>query len=206
MTGIYKITSPTGKVYVGQSVNLKRRIRDYTNNCKSQTRVIDSFNTHGADSHSFMVIEECDISIMNDRERYWQEFYDVCGDNGLNCLLTQTDTKKRKMSDQSKIKMRNSQLGKKHNPETILKMIDYHAKNPMTAEKKHKLLLANYRKRIDLSNTKYNNLTAVNRSLKPSYWFFKCDCGRIKEYSSAIVKSGKRKDCGCLIHKKIISK
>ena len=29
MIGIYKITSPTGKIYIGQSINLKRRFRDY---------------------------------------------------------------------------------------------------------------------------------------------------------------------------------
>ena len=40
MIGIYKITSPTGKIYIGQSVNIKNRIRRYKNiDCKSQTKL-----------------------------------------------------------------------------------------------------------------------------------------------------------------------
>ena len=27
--GIYKITSPTGRIYIGQSKNIKQRFRDY---------------------------------------------------------------------------------------------------------------------------------------------------------------------------------
>ena len=29
MIGIYKITSPTNRVYIGQSVNIKKRFRSY---------------------------------------------------------------------------------------------------------------------------------------------------------------------------------
>lgn len=30
--GIYKLTSPSGKVYIGQSINLKNRFRHYKSN------------------------------------------------------------------------------------------------------------------------------------------------------------------------------
>jgi hypothetical protein len=31
IVGIYKITSPSGKVYIGQSINIERRIKEYKN-------------------------------------------------------------------------------------------------------------------------------------------------------------------------------
>jgi len=31
-TGIYKWTSPSGKYYIGQAINLKRRYREFTTN------------------------------------------------------------------------------------------------------------------------------------------------------------------------------
>ena len=39
VSGIYKITSPTGKIYIGQSSNIKRRMVEHiyrakTSNCK----------------------------------------------------------------------------------------------------------------------------------------------------------------------------
>ena len=40
------------------------------------------------------VIEECEIGQLNERERYYQEFYNVLSVNGLNCQLVKTNDKK----------------------------------------------------------------------------------------------------------------
>ena len=44
MVGIYKITSPSGKIYIGQSNNLIQRQKDYikTIHCKGQVRLYNS--------------------------------------------------------------------------------------------------------------------------------------------------------------------
>ena len=40
MVGIYKITNPSGKIYIGQSVNIDNRISSYKNlKCKNQTKL-----------------------------------------------------------------------------------------------------------------------------------------------------------------------
>ena len=40
--GIYKITSPTGKIYIGQSANIKSRITNYKNaRCKCQQKSLE---------------------------------------------------------------------------------------------------------------------------------------------------------------------
>ena len=92
MTGIYKITSPTNKVYIGQSVNIERRFYSYLkpHNCKKQPRLFNSFVKHGVQNHIFQIIKECLITELNYFERLYQDFYDCIGINGLNCVLTKS--------------------------------------------------------------------------------------------------------------------
>jgi len=53
--GIYKITSPTGKIYIGQSVDIDRRFRCYVNlhHVKSQRKLHYSLLKHGAKFHQY---------------------------------------------------------------------------------------------------------------------------------------------------------
>ena len=48
----------------------------------------------------------------------------------------------------------------------------------------------------DISNQKFNKLTAISYSGK-GYWLFKCDCGNKKVMQSGCVKRLKTKSCGC---------
>lgn len=93
MVGIYKITNPIGKIYIGQSIELHIRKRHYKKgHCKGQPRIIRSINKYGWENHTFEVIENCEVKLLNERERYWQEYYNVTGEMGLNCLLTGTSS------------------------------------------------------------------------------------------------------------------
>lgn len=50
----------------------------------------------------------------------------------------------------------------------------------------------------DLTNKKFNNLTAIKCIERtPTKWLFKCDCGNEKIIRSDVVISGKVKSCGC---------
>ena len=61
MKGIYKITSPSGKVYIGQSIDIERRFRHYKRMvCKDQVKVYNSFLKYGVDAHIFEILELCD--------------------------------------------------------------------------------------------------------------------------------------------------
>jgi group I intron endonuclease len=122
MIGIYKITSPSGRIYIGQSIDIERRWSTYYNkDCKAQIKLNRSFEKYGKDKHTFEIIEECEIEQLNTRERYWQEIYD-CLENGLNCLLTQTDEKPKVLSAETRQKISSSRLGQKASEETLLKM------------------------------------------------------------------------------------
>jgi len=121
MVGIYKITSPSNKIYIGQSVDIKRRWRDYTIYECHIGRLKNSLKKYGHENHIFEIIEECSIELLNERERYFQDFYDVLGENGLNLLLTKTDEKKLVVSKETREKLRILNTGKKHSEETKMK-------------------------------------------------------------------------------------
>jgi group I intron endonuclease len=107
--GIYKITNPKGKIYIGQSINLEKRINDYKylNYSKNQYKLYNSFQKYGIDSHIFEIIEICEIHNLNNRERYWQDFYDVLH-NGLNLILTTNDNCLPIVSKETKEKIKKS--------------------------------------------------------------------------------------------------
>jgi group I intron endonuclease len=113
MIGIYKITSPTNKVYIGQSTNIERRFKNYKSisQTKGQVMLHNSFKKHGIDNHIFEVIEECCVELLNERERYYQDFYDVLN-GGLNCLLTDTKDSIKVYSAESIERIRQGNLGK----------------------------------------------------------------------------------------------
>lgn len=87
---IYKITAPNGAVYVGQTINLRKRKSDYR--ClrfKKQTQLWNNCQKYNWNpSDTFEVIDEClcgeDKVFLNEREIYWISFYDSYR-NGINC-------------------------------------------------------------------------------------------------------------------------
>ena len=136
MVGIYKITSPSNRIYIGQSINIETRFSRYkSKDCKSQTILYNSFVKYGVENHKFEIITLCYEEQLNEFERDFQEAYNVIGKNGLNCMLTKTTDKSGQVSesfrqkhigkiitDEAKIKMRNAKLGGKLSKEHKLKL------------------------------------------------------------------------------------
>jgi group I intron endonuclease len=115
MIGIYKITNPKGRIYIGQSIDIQKRFRTYislNSKTKRQIKLYRSLLKYGQHEHSFEIIEECNIELLNERERYWQDFHKVL-ENGLNCVLTKTNVLRMVVSDEKREKARQQMLGKK---------------------------------------------------------------------------------------------
>lgn len=112
MIGIYKITSPTGRIYIGQSIDIERRRKMYVNNhCKKQQKLYASLCKYGFSEHDFEVIEECEWDLLNEREEYWIEFYGTFNsDLGLN--LSSGGLNKR-VSEETKLKISKGNTGNK---------------------------------------------------------------------------------------------
>jgi len=112
MIGIYKITSPTGKIYIGQSINIPFRWNQYKLLHKTVIgrKLYHSLKKHGWESHHKEIIEECDINQLDKREVYWGIYFDVLGKNGLNGKLGESNGI---FNDESKQKISKALMGRK---------------------------------------------------------------------------------------------
>lgn len=91
---IYKITSPSNRIYVGQTNDFNKRLFSHKHSIKKKKTnnviLINSFRKHGFDEHVFEIIEECDDNVLNEREIFWiKELNTFNGDNpfGMNMTL-----------------------------------------------------------------------------------------------------------------------
>lgn len=84
---IYKITSPTGRVYIGQSYNVKDREYRYSKaKCSGQPKIYNSIIKHGWESHRFEIICSGRYTITH-LDKLEQDFIAAFESikNGLNC-------------------------------------------------------------------------------------------------------------------------
>lgn len=141
MIGIYKITNPKNKIYIGQSVNIEKRWKRYKQLCHSdlngQHLLYRSFIKYGIQAHKFEVVHVCDKEMLNMLEKYYVDLYQSFNTkNGLNLKdgggrPTFSDIARKKMSNskkgrivtaKTKALMSLAQKGKKHSEETKIKM------------------------------------------------------------------------------------
>lgn len=81
---IYKITSPSNKIYIGQTTDIKKRITYYKNNhCKSQKILHKSIEKYGWDQHVMEVIKETDN--VEDLNRLEIEYIEIYKLNKIKC-------------------------------------------------------------------------------------------------------------------------
>lgn len=83
--GIYKITSPSGKVYIGQSRHIYKRWSAHRRDTRTNSHIANSIKKYGHLKHVFEIIHECSSEELNDLERNYIRIYN--SDNkkvGLN--------------------------------------------------------------------------------------------------------------------------
>jgi len=128
--GIYKITNPEGKVYIGLSKDIDLRWTHYKNSSSMQGNSLlkESFKTLGYDNHISEIIELVNYDnsltdkqngkILRERERYWINFYqsDIIGLNqnrGGSGTTKHTPESKQKISEALKNKPKPLDFGTK---------------------------------------------------------------------------------------------
>lgn len=84
MIGIYKIQNIiNNKIYIGQSVHIEKRWREHCFN-SSNSKISQAIKKYGKENFKFSVIEECEITELTNREKYWIEYYNSIVPNGYN--------------------------------------------------------------------------------------------------------------------------
>lgn len=145
---IYKITNvKNGKCYIGQTKrSLRTRLQEHT--CNRKTPISKALNSLGLDNFTITQIDHAHSRIeLDEKERFWIKFYDSMKQcKGYNLCQGGEGVKGLKMSDEVRLRMRNSHVGKgmgkdnpmfgkcgelnpyygkKHNLEVRKKMSDY---------------------------------------------------------------------------------
>jgi group I intron endonuclease len=184
MIGIYKITSPSKKIYIGQSIDIEYRFKRYkslNSGVKKQILLYRSFIKYGVENHFFEVLCECEIFELNEKERYYQDLYSAIGSKGLNCKLTKSSDRKGEHSLETKQKISkaisNKRIGYKHSDETKRKIglahigNQYHKGRKMPNKTKEALLKKNKgntynlgKKQTEETKLKISNALKGNKS------------------------------------------
>ena len=122
MTGIYKIISPTNKVYIGQATDIDKRIKKYkwASSIKKQPKIKCSIEKYGWQNHRWEKIVECSINELNYYESFYkQQFINKFGwENALFCNIYDTTTGGH-LELETKQKISMSKKGSKQSAETI---------------------------------------------------------------------------------------
>lgn len=128
MTGIYKITSPSNRVYIGQSRDIASRKRQYRslNGGKRQPTLFNSFQKYGYNNHLFEVVYELPKDVDQSSLDNYEKFYISQLKEANISLLNIKDggifgsTQKESTRNKIRVAVRGNKnmLGKKHSAET----------------------------------------------------------------------------------------
>lgn len=123
-SGVYFILClPTGRHYVGSSVNIDRRWSDHISRLRAGTcnspKLQNAWLKYGSDAFVFGVLEEVDSQLLHDRETFWITSLSAA-DAGLNVFRVPGWV--RAPSD----KIASALMGRRHTAETKAKMSAAH--------------------------------------------------------------------------------
>lgn len=134
VSGIYCLTSPSGKRYIGQSKDIFDRFTYYKKKIGSNNHLTKALHKYGPENFKFEVLEETTLDRLNEREQYYISLYESYNpDKGYNKTygggqFTPTD--------ETRQKMREAQLGRKHPEEVKNKISGKPAGKPLTDKEK----------------------------------------------------------------------
>ena len=114
--GIYCIENKLNrKKYVGQSIDIYSRWMQHryelSNNCHHNSHLQNAWNKYGSENFEFYILEQCNESKLDEREKYWSELYNVYDYNMGYALRTAGQTGNFRASEETKIKMSRSHMG-----------------------------------------------------------------------------------------------
>lgn len=125
---IYKITNPSGKIYIGKTIRFNDRMSSYrNNNSKEQPLIYRSIKKYGWEKHTVEIIEENQAELLNNLEieyikKYNSFHYD--NPNGMNLTRGGEGVLGIKQSKTTIKKRINKIKGRKHSESTKKLMSD----------------------------------------------------------------------------------
>lgn len=183
-SGIYKILNKVnGKFYIGSAINVNNRLWRHKSDLRANTHhnyhLQRAWNKYLELSFDFIVLEYCNENVLLEREQYYLDLT-KCFDLYIGYNLTPTagnskgvkhseETRKRmseakkKMTQETKEKLKQAQLGKKLSEEHKAKIILKLTGRPCSEETKRKISEGNKGK--TLSEETRKKISAGNKNL-----------------------------------------
>ena len=146
---IYKITSPSGKIYIGQTQCLYKRFQNYRKR-KANKYLMKAILKYGLENMMVDILEkDVELGLLDEREQFYLDMLQPFGDNGYNICKKAGTTRGRKrpqeemkgssefnktkvgelnhfygkrFTEETKQKLREGRIGKKMSEETIRKI------------------------------------------------------------------------------------
>ena len=121
ISGIYKITAKhNGKVYIGQSIDIYNRWRGHWKQVQQgdSDYIHNAMRKYGKEGFSYEIIEQCPQEIINEREKYWINYYDSYN-NGYNLTTGGEGVKNKIFSEEEKTHLRNLAIKNNRNKPII---------------------------------------------------------------------------------------
>lgn len=111
---VYKITSPSGKIYIGSTINVERRKKDYQRLRRThQWKIKSSIEKYGWENHLFEIVWCGDENLRYEKEFEIGNSFNVLDrEKGLNLKLPKIDDKIKFLSDETIDRMKKGHLGK----------------------------------------------------------------------------------------------
>lgn len=121
MIGIYKIISPSGKVYIGQSWDISKRFIDYKYCSKAQRHIYHSLIKYGYENHTFEVAHELPEDVTQSvLDAYEQLYIDTHRNCGIVLMNIREAGAGGKHSFETRKRMSLAAIGKKHSKERCI--------------------------------------------------------------------------------------
>lgn len=124
LCGIYKIINiVNGKIYIGKSKNIKKRWKREKKGKELNQHIVRSFKRYGINFFQWVLIEECLLEQLKEREEYWMNYFESWNEKkGYNIRKISDGVEHH--SEKSKKKMSIVRKGKKLSEEHKKKISD----------------------------------------------------------------------------------
>jgi group I intron endonuclease len=140
ITGIYGIRhKATGRWYVGQAYDIRKRFKDHRAMASTQTRkhLYLSLRKYGHTAFAWRILERCEKAELNRQEKFWIQKLNSVEPNGFN--LTTGGDRLFEFTPTVLEKMRKASLGRVQSEETIRKRVEKNTGRKRTLATRRKM-------------------------------------------------------------------
>lgn len=160
--GIYSITNVINdKLYIGQSKHCYQRFKQHKSSLNKCGAIYLAIKKYGIENFEFNILEECDISELDNLEELYISMLDTIAPNGYN--LNSGGNANKVMSEETRKKMSERQLGEKNH--MYGKSMSDETKEKLSKALKGRIITDEWKEKITIANTGKNIHMKVTRKI-----------------------------------------